>query len=96
MTNHQKTKALARSIFRATYGATPFRSVGRAGLAWAWQEASRRELEARRLAAIPADVKAATVAALSRELETLTYREDYRTAQHRRKEIATELAALAA
>jgi hypothetical protein len=98
MQNNRQVMALAWAIFRQTYnpwGTMPFRSIGRQCFAWALREAWRRQREADRVAAIPASVKAEQSARLTRELELLPYREDYRAAQFRRTEITRQLATLA-
>lgn len=88
----------AWAIFRQTYNypGIPFRSIGRRCFAWALRRAWAEAKDAARIAAIPAPVKATRADALKSELGLLTYREDYRAACARSREIETELAALAA
>jgi hypothetical protein len=96
--NRQTIMTRAWAIFRKTYGfpAVPFRSLGRECFGWALRTAWHEAREAARIAAIPAAVKAARAAVLQDELSFLTYREDYRAAQVRRREIEHELTSLAA
>ena len=78
------------------YPAVPFKSIGRKCFAWALRRAWAEAKEAARIAAMPTPVKAARADALRSELRLLTYRADYRAASARRREIETELSALAA
>jgi hypothetical protein len=88
----------AWAIFRQTYHypSTPFRSIGRACFGWALRRAWQEAREASRLAAIPADVKAARVAGLRQALELVPYVEDWQQATAQRQQIEAEITRLAA
>lgn len=98
MTNTRTIKDRAKQIFAETYGypRLPFKSIGRKCFAAALANARAEAKAAAQLAAIPANVRAARVASLSRELSLIAYRADYRAAQIRKTEIHAELARLAA
>lgn len=88
----------AKEIFSATYNypAIPFRSIGRAAFAWAMAEAAREAREAARIAAIPAEVRAARLEQINRALVMLDYRHDYTRASIERRDLLAERRTLAA
>ena len=96
--NRKQIMSRAWAIFRQTYRypAIPFASIGRPCFAWALRMAWREAKEAVRRAAIPPETKAKQADVLRSELGLLTYREDFRAACVRGREIENELAALAA
>lgn len=98
MANRAQIMKRAWELFRATYHypAVPFAAIGRGCFASALKAAWAEAREAARLAAIPADAKAARVVALRQSLEMLAYVDNYRVAFHEARQIETELAALAA
>lgn len=85
-------------IFRQNYNypAVPFQAIGRKCFASALRAAWRERHEAERIAAIPAGVKAARIAALRSEHALLAYSDNYRQVSHRRAAIDAELHRLAA
>lgn len=95
MTTAAVIRIKAKEIFCRTYNypAVPFRSIGRKCFAWARREACRQVAEAARIAAIPADVKAARAAELRSRIE-LTFFSGTYAATQRRAAMAAELASL--
>lgn len=71
--------ARAWEIFRETYNypAIKFSSIGWKCFGWALRTAWAETREAARIAAIPADVKAARIAALNRTIELAAYSESW-------------------
>lgn len=98
MTNRQQIMQAAWAIFRDKYHypAVPFRSLGRKCFGWCLSEAYRRAREAARIAAIPAEVKAARVAQLTAAREVAGYMASFRQSQARVAEIDRELSNLIA
>lgn len=98
MAENSKIMLAAWQIFRDAYHypAVPFASIGRQCFAWALREAHRQARERRRLASIPADIKAARVAALNSERQRASFIASWRQAQNRIAEIDRELSALQA
>lgn len=82
--NRKAIMARAREIFRKTYKypAIKFSSIGRKCFGWALKQAWFEAREVARLAAIPADVKAARIAVLSRTIELASYSESWPEASH--------------
>jgi hypothetical protein len=97
LTMQANVMARAWVIFRQTYRypAIPFRSIGRKCFAWALRKAWSEAKEAARVATIPAPVKQARAAALTRELDLLPLADDYRFVVARGQEIRSALAELA-
>lgn len=98
MFDKQAIRRRAWEIFCTTYNfpAVPFAAIGTPAVMWALRAAWVEARRAARVAAIPADVKAARVRELQKHMELLAYRSDYRQAQRIKDEIAVELRALAA
>jgi len=98
ISTRQAIMVRAWAIFRQTYHypAVPFRSIGRPCFAWALRRAWAEAREAARLAAIPADVKAARITDLKRALELVPYIEDWRQATAQRQQLEAEINRLAA
>ena len=90
------TKAWA--IFREAYHcpAVPFRSIGRPCFGWALREAWRRAREAARVAAIPAEVKAARIASLNASIDFEQFNDHWPSASANIAEMRAEIARLAA
>jgi hypothetical protein len=84
-------------IFRQTYRyqgrgkGIPFASIGRKAFAWALREAWRQVREEARIAAIPADVKAARAAQIGDQLADLVWIDNVRQAEATRAVLTAEL-----
>lgn len=93
-----RTAIMSRAwvIFRRTYHypAIPFASIGRPCFASALRRAWAEAREAKRVAAIPAEVKAARVVQIRTDLMFLEFRTDYRRASAERVALAAELSKL--
>ena len=98
MINKSQVMQRGWALFRETYRypAIPFRSIGRhcfvSCLRKAWAEAK----ETARIAAIPAEVKAARVAELRHALELVPYMASFPQMVARRSAIHSEIARLSA
>jgi hypothetical protein len=77
--NRKAIMARAWTIFRETYKypAIKFSSIGWKCFGWALRKAWAEAREAARIAAIPADVKAARIAVLNRTIELAAYGESW-------------------
>jgi hypothetical protein len=98
MATASQIRSKAKEIFSATYNypRMPFRSIGRACFKWALVEARRQLTEAERLAALPAEAKAARIAELHNQLALSQFSGSYRAHASRAAAIEAEIKSLAA
>jgi hypothetical protein len=77
--NRKAIMARAWAIFRDVYKypAIKFSSIGRKCFGWALKQAWAEARETARIAAIPADVKVARIAVLTRTIELASYSESW-------------------
>ena len=88
----------AWAIFRETYQypSIPFKSIGRKCFAWAMKQAWAEVKEAARVAAIPADAKAARIETLQAAIEREYFNEQWQSASFRIESMRAEIRQLSA
>jgi hypothetical protein len=94
--NRKAIMARAWEIFREAYKypAIKFSSIGWKCFGWALKKAWSEAREGARIAAIPADVKAARIAVLTRTIELAAYSESWPQAQREISAARAEIARL--